>query len=196
MKPSPSLIWRGMPTYADMLSDVGYTCALSGKWHLGDSVRPQHGFADWFTLGAGGCFYYHPDVVEDGRITVRHGEYVTDLITDRALRGYRAPCRTGQAVLSQRALYRAAFSLGKGAAPEKVDRLLRCVRVREYPGCARRSGHGDWPRVWHGAPPREPARLFRGDFRHGRGRRPHIGSAGTPGNSGRYAGDPSRPTTA
>lgn len=74
----------GMPAYTDMLRQAGYTCALSGKWHLGDSVRPQHGFDSWYTIGKGGCFYYHPDIVENGEITVRHGEYVTDLITDRA----------------------------------------------------------------------------------------------------------------
>ena len=74
----------GMPAYTDMLKAAGYTCALSGKWHLGDSVRPQHGFDSWYTLGKGGCFYYHPDIVENGEITVRHGAYVTDLITDRA----------------------------------------------------------------------------------------------------------------
>ncbi|MDL2234467.1 sulfatase-like hydrolase/transferase, partial [Ruminococcaceae bacterium OttesenSCG-928-L11] len=75
----------GQTTYTDVLAQSGYTCALSGKWHLGDSLTPQHGFRHWYTLGKGGCFYYHPDVVEDGDITVRHGEYVTDLITDKAI---------------------------------------------------------------------------------------------------------------
>ena len=71
-------------TYTDMLAAQGYTCALSGKWHLGDSVHPQHSFTSWYTIGKGGCYYYHPDIVENGNITVRHGEYVTDLITRRA----------------------------------------------------------------------------------------------------------------
>ena len=63
----------------------GYTCALSGKWHLGDSVIPQHGFTRWYSLGKGGCFYYDPDIVENGTIVVEHGKYVTELITDKAL---------------------------------------------------------------------------------------------------------------
>ncbi len=75
----------GQPTYVSMLKSIGYTCALSGKWHMGDSVHPQQGFSDWYTIGQGGCWYYHPDIVENGNITVRHGEYVTELITRRAV---------------------------------------------------------------------------------------------------------------
>lgn len=75
----------GKTTYTDVLTQNGYTCALSGKWHLGDSVTPQHGFKYWYTIGQGGCLYYHPDMVENQDITVEHGKYVTDLITDRAM---------------------------------------------------------------------------------------------------------------
>lgn len=75
----------GQIAYTDLLAENGYTCALSGKWHLGDSVRPQHGFTRWYTIGLGGCWYYHPDMVDNGVITVEHGKYVTELITDRAL---------------------------------------------------------------------------------------------------------------
>lgn len=71
--------------YTDIMREAGYNVALSGKWHLGDSVHPQHGFSKWYTIGKGGCFYYHPDIVEDEKITVRHGEYVTDLISDKAV---------------------------------------------------------------------------------------------------------------
>lgn len=75
----------GKITYTDVLAQNGYTCALSGKWHLGDSINPQHGFKYWYTIGRGGCCYYHPDIVENGTIEVMHGQYVTDLITDKAL---------------------------------------------------------------------------------------------------------------
>ncbi len=75
----------GQLTYTDVLAQNGYNCALSGKWHLGDSINPQHGFRYWYTIGRGGCFYYHPDIVENGDIRNLHGQYVTDLITDKAL---------------------------------------------------------------------------------------------------------------
>ncbi len=76
---------EGQTTYTDILAQNGYSCALSGKWHLGDSVRSQHGFSRWYTIGKGGCFYYHADMVENGNITVEHGKYVTEQITDKAL---------------------------------------------------------------------------------------------------------------
>lgn len=77
---------KGQLTYTDILAQNGYTCALAGKWHLGDSLNPQHGFSRWYTLGRGGCnHYYHPDIVEDGDIVVHHGEYVSKLFADKAI---------------------------------------------------------------------------------------------------------------
>ena len=71
-------------TYTDALAAGGYTCALSGKWHLGDSIRPKHGFSRWYSIGRGGCEYFHPDVVENGTIELKD-EYITHLITDKAV---------------------------------------------------------------------------------------------------------------
>lgn len=75
---------EGLRTYTDILNENGYTCALAGKWHLGDSIEPQHGFSKWFTIGRGGCFYYKADIVEDGKIYYED-RYVTDVITDKAV---------------------------------------------------------------------------------------------------------------
>jgi arylsulfatase A-like enzyme len=74
----------GQRTYTDALVEQGYACALSGKWHLGDSMTPQHGFGSWYTIGKGGAYYYHPDIIENGTIRIENA-YVTDLITDKAL---------------------------------------------------------------------------------------------------------------
>ena len=81
----PIAYLEGQTAYTDVLAENGYRCALSGKWHLGDSVQMQHGFSKWYTIGKGGAFYYHPDIVEDGNITVEHGRYITEVITDKAL---------------------------------------------------------------------------------------------------------------
>lgn len=83
-KPIPYM--QGMTTYTDLLAQNGYTCALAGKWHLGDSMRPQHGFSHWYTIGRGGCLYYESDVIEDGMLHMEN-RYITDRITERAL-GY------------------------------------------------------------------------------------------------------------
>lgn len=74
----------GYVTYSDLLAERGYTCALSGKWHLGDSIRPQHGFSHWYTIGRGGCMYTQADVIEDGKLHFEN-RYITDLITEHAL---------------------------------------------------------------------------------------------------------------
>lgn len=69
--------------YTDLLYEAGYTCALSGKWHLGDSLHPQHGFSHWYTIARGGCSYQQPEMVRDGKITFENA-YITDLIGEDA----------------------------------------------------------------------------------------------------------------
>ncbi|MFA6947705.1 MAG: sulfatase-like hydrolase/transferase [Eubacteriales bacterium] len=75
----------GHDTFTAHLADAGYECALSGKWHLGGSATPQAGFTYWKTIAMGGENYYYPVMLEDGIMQLKHGEYVTDLITDNAL---------------------------------------------------------------------------------------------------------------
>lgn len=75
---------EGLRTYTDILNENGYTCALAGKWHLGDSMTPQHGYDKWFTIGRGGCLYYKADIVEDGKVYYED-RYITDVITDKAI---------------------------------------------------------------------------------------------------------------
>ena len=88
-KTMPEVEYIGhLTAYTELLAESGYECALSGKWHLGSSLKPQKGFSRWFTIGQGGCNYFSPDVVEDGKLTVRK-EYVTDLITRDAVKNIR-----------------------------------------------------------------------------------------------------------
>ena len=71
--------------YTDVLAANGYHCGISGKWHLGDSLTPQHGFEHWFVHQRGGGPYNDAPMVRDGKPTTEPG-YVTDVITDEALR--------------------------------------------------------------------------------------------------------------
>lgn len=71
-------------TFPEVLANHGYTCALSGKWHLGDSMTPHKGFKHWFTIAQGGGSYMKPMIIENGKIQ-RVDAYITDLTTDRAI---------------------------------------------------------------------------------------------------------------
>jgi arylsulfatase A-like enzyme len=75
---------QGQPGYTEVLAANGYSCGLSGKWHLGDSIRPQKGYSHWFVHQSGGGPYYNAPMIRDG-VPYREKKYVTDVITDDAL---------------------------------------------------------------------------------------------------------------
>jgi arylsulfatase A-like enzyme len=83
--PDARPLLAGQVAYTDVMAAHGYRCGLSGKWHLGDSLRPQHSFDFWFVHQRGGGPYNDAPMVRDGRLTTEPG-YVTDVITDEALR--------------------------------------------------------------------------------------------------------------
>ncbi|MHB8997762.1 MAG: sulfatase family protein [Armatimonadota bacterium] len=72
--------------WTQVLADNGYDCGLSGKWHMGDSLRPQQGFDFWYCHQQGGGPYYDAPMIRDG-VPYTEPRYVTDVITDEAL-GY------------------------------------------------------------------------------------------------------------
>ena len=74
----------GQRTYSEILADNGYTCALTGKWHLGNSASPQNGFTHWFSVPLGYSDYYNAWTIRNGQM-VRDTEYLTDIITNEAL---------------------------------------------------------------------------------------------------------------
>ncbi len=75
---------KGRQTYVQILSDSGYDCGLSGKWHLGDAVVPQVGFEFWDVHQSGSGDYFHAPMFNDGESYYADG-YVTDVFTDNAL---------------------------------------------------------------------------------------------------------------
>ncbi|MGC9468572.1 MAG: sulfatase-like hydrolase/transferase [Anaerolineae bacterium] len=75
---------QGLRTYTDVLSENGYVCGFSGKWHLGDSLHPQKGFSFWHIFPYGGGSYYNAYMIRDGRIE-RDTRYLTDVITEDGL---------------------------------------------------------------------------------------------------------------
>lgn len=74
----------GQLAYTDLLAAAGYTCGLSGKWHLGNCHRPQKGFSYWNVHAKGGGPYYHAPMV-DGDAVHEEERYITDVFTDHAI---------------------------------------------------------------------------------------------------------------
>jgi len=75
---------RDEVAYTDILARHGWTCGISGKWHLGASQIPQHGFTDWYVHQKGGGRYYDAPMVRNGQLVTEPG-YVTDAITEQAI---------------------------------------------------------------------------------------------------------------
>lgn len=74
----------GLRGYSDYLAESGYACGMVGKWHLGDSLRPQKGFSFWRVIPYGGSDYNHSAWIVDGELREDSG-YITDTITAQAL---------------------------------------------------------------------------------------------------------------
>ncbi len=72
-------------TLPKILSEAGYDCGLSGKWHLGDNLNPQEGFRYWFTKKGGHTTtFYNDDMIWQGKL-YKERKYTTDAITDHAI---------------------------------------------------------------------------------------------------------------
>ena len=75
---------KGQRAYTEVLAEAGYVCGISGKWHLGDSIRPQKGFSYWHLFPWGGGNYHDAHIIRDGKLE-RDPRYLTDVITEGGL---------------------------------------------------------------------------------------------------------------
>lgn len=76
-------------TAADYFRSSGYTTALVGKWHLGDGKECYHplsrGFDHFWGFCGGWSDYYEYALEEEGSFVRYSGEYITEVLTDRAV---------------------------------------------------------------------------------------------------------------
>lgn len=69
----------------EVLREAGYVCGLSGKWHLGENLKPSEGFSFWITKPDGSTKeFYDQEVIEDGAVRIEAG-YTTDLWTRKGI---------------------------------------------------------------------------------------------------------------
>lgn len=70
----------------EILRDAGYTCGLSGKWHLGANMKPSEGFSFWITKPDGSTQeFYDQNIIENGEVRKEAG-YTTELWTREGIR--------------------------------------------------------------------------------------------------------------
>ncbi len=76
---------REFTSLGEVLRDAGYTCGLSGKWHLGANLTASEGFSFWVTKPDGSTReFYDQDIIEDGKVR-REAAYTTDFWTRRGV---------------------------------------------------------------------------------------------------------------
>jgi len=76
---------EGLTAFTDLLADSGYTCGISGKWHLGASDVPQKSHDFWCVHSLGGGNYTDYWVFDNSTEMTHQTQYVTDYFTDRAI---------------------------------------------------------------------------------------------------------------
>lgn len=85
---------EGIPGFTDYLAQQGYACGLSGKWHMGDSCKPQKSFTHWYATMDGSNPYHDATVIKNGELTTEKA-YLTDAITDDAMAFITECCEKG-----------------------------------------------------------------------------------------------------
>ncbi|WP_395744088.1 sulfatase [Prosthecobacter sp.] len=76
---------REFTSLGEVLNAAGYTCGLSGKWHLGANMTPSEGFTTWTTKPDGSTIeFYDQKVIENGQLRVEPG-YTTDFWTRKGV---------------------------------------------------------------------------------------------------------------
>lgn len=73
----------GLTTLPQALSKAGYTCGMSGKWHIGSSQWPAPGFDYWYAHRLGGGPYFGAPVWVNGE-KVDEPRYFTDAVAEEA----------------------------------------------------------------------------------------------------------------
>jgi arylsulfatase A-like enzyme len=125
-------------TLPSLLATAGYTCGLSGKWHLGGNLRPQEGFSFWVTKPHGHSQgFYDQDIIEDGQIR-KEPTYLTDYWTERGIEFIR---ENRQRPFFLFLAYNGPYGLGSAMLEPIRNRHQETYADQELPSFPRRSPH-------------------------------------------------------
>ena len=90
--------WHALDGFAHLpgrLKALGYTTALCGKYHLGETTSPMPGFDHWVTMADGHVrSFYSNDIFDNGETYTHHGHSV-DFFTDKAIAFMEAQAEAG-----------------------------------------------------------------------------------------------------
>lgn len=72
-------------TLPQVLAGAGYSCAMSGKWHVGDTREPAPGFEQWYAHRYGGSPYYDAPIWNSEGEPDSEPRYFTDAVAEHAV---------------------------------------------------------------------------------------------------------------
>lgn len=125
-------------TLPQILSENGYTCGLSGKWHLGANMEPQEGFSFWVTKPEGHTSsFVNQKIIEDGEITELE-EHQTPYWTRRGIEFIEA--NQDQPFFLFLA-YNGPYGLGKSALEPPINEFADYYADRDLPSFTRDAPH-------------------------------------------------------
>ncbi len=106
-------------TLPEVLHHAGYTCGLSGKWHLGANATPQDGFSFWVTKEHGHSpGFLNQKVLEDGK-TKTIEKHLSEYWTDRGIEFIESAAKKKDKPFFLYLAYNGPYTLA-GAIKEKV----------------------------------------------------------------------------
>ncbi len=106
-------------TLPEVLHHAGYTCGLSGKWHLGANATPQDGFSFWVTKEHGHSpGFLNQKVLEDGE-TKTIEKHLSEYWTDRGIEFIESAAKKKDTPFFLYLAYNGPYTLS-GAIKEKV----------------------------------------------------------------------------
>ncbi|MCP4640070.1 MAG: sulfatase-like hydrolase/transferase [bacterium] len=122
----------------EILNEAGYVCGLSGKWHLGDHIKPQEGFSFWVAKPEGHTVdFLNQKVIENGEISTV-SEHQTDYWTRR---GIEFIDQNKDRPFFLFLAYNAPYGLGKSALTEPTNRHAAYYADKELSSFPREETH-------------------------------------------------------